>query len=56
MMAATGYNLASVSGLFGGTIFYKDEDAQEPFAGTDEVTASTVIYSVVPLETLLTYL
>jgi len=52
----TGYNLNSVNELYGKPIFFKDEDLQEAYNGTDTIYLSTTIYSIIPLETLLTYI
>jgi len=52
-MLAGGYPLSAVNGMFGGDIFYKDEALQQPFTGNDIITSSTIIYSIVSLDTLL---
>jgi len=50
------YNLAQVNGMFGEPIFFKDSDLKEVFNGTDMIYLDTIIYSIIPLETLLTYI
>jgi hypothetical protein len=55
-MLTGGYNLSTVNAMLGGDIFYKDEDLKEPFTGTDMIYSSTIIYSIISLETLMGYL
>jgi 3',5'-cyclic AMP phosphodiesterase CpdA len=54
--ALTGYPLIMVYGVLGGPVFFTDETATQPFAGTDPIDASTIIYSLISLEDLMSYL
>jgi hypothetical protein len=52
-----GYNLTMVNMMLGGNpIFFKDQALEEPFVGTDVIDSSTIIYSTISLETLMSYL
>jgi hypothetical protein len=53
MLAGHDFNTAAVQGMFGAPIFFKDAALSVPFTGTDMIDISTVIYSTVPLESLL---
>ena len=52
----TGYPLFMVNGLFGETIFFKDNALDEPFEGTDVIDITTIIYSIISLQELMSYL
>jgi 3',5'-cyclic AMP phosphodiesterase CpdA len=53
VMLSGGYDLSQVTGMFGGPIFFKDNELKEPFTGADTIDTSMTIYSTVSLETLM---
>jgi hypothetical protein len=52
----TGYPLTMVYGVLGGPVFFQDETATQPFTGTEPIDANTIIYSLIALEDLMSYL
>jgi predicted phosphodiesterase len=53
MLTGGAFNLSIVNQMFGGAIFYKDNELKEPFTGNDMINSSTIIYSTMSPETLL---
>jgi 3',5'-cyclic AMP phosphodiesterase CpdA len=54
--ALTGYPLTMVYRVLGGPVFFQDETVTQPFTGTEPIDSSTIIYSLISLEDLMSYL